>query len=204
MVLLTLFCLFSRFSFNVSSVLLICSIQFSSLHRFNFRTNFFFVRHSIKFLTFSSFSISVNNATIYESISTSTWQVLFFFGAGEDVDEIGSVSYEVTRVWWPTVANFNLNVPRNFKPHLNFNFEMKIKSKFTFQIGIRNQIDFTFTYILCFICCPSWLVISLIRLDFTKMLSFWNGNFKSNGSDGPSWPITAIIFCRTNINVKPS
>ena len=44
-------------------------------------------------------------------------------------------------VWWPIVANFNLNHWRYFKPHLNFIFEMKIKSKFIFQIDIGNQID---------------------------------------------------------------
>ena len=47
-------------------------------------------------------------------------------------------------VWWPIVANFNLNHRRNFKPHLNFFFGMKIKSKFTFQIDMGNQIDFCF------------------------------------------------------------
>ena len=31
-----------------------------------------------------------------------------------------------------------------FKPHLNFISNMKIKSMFTFQIDIRNQIDLTF------------------------------------------------------------
>ena len=45
---------------------------------------------------------------------------------------------------WPIVANLNLNHRRNFKPHLNLIFGMKIKSKFTFQIDIRNQIDFYF------------------------------------------------------------
>ena len=42
------------------------------------------------------------------------------------------------------VANFNLNHRRNFKPHLNFIFGMKIKSKPTFQIDIRIQIDLHF------------------------------------------------------------
>ena len=35
-----------------------------------------------------------------------------------------------------------------FKPHLNFISNMKIKSMFTFQIDIRNQIDLTFTWIV--------------------------------------------------------
>ena len=47
-------------------------------------------------------------------------------------------------VWWPIVAKFNLNQRRNFKPSLNFIFGMKIKSMFTFQIEIRNQIDLHF------------------------------------------------------------
>ena len=41
-----------------------------------------------------------------------------------------------TCVWRPIVANLNLNDQHNFKPHLNFIFGMKIKSKFTFQIDI--------------------------------------------------------------------
>ena len=76
---------------------------------------------------------------------------------------------------------------------------MKIELKFTFQIDIRNQVDLYF-----FICFPSWLVILLIRFNLIKMLLFWNGILKSNGSDGPSWPIAAIVFCRTNINDSPS
>ena len=47
-------------------------------------------------------------------------------------------------LWWPILAKFNLNRRRNFKPHLNFIFDMKIKSMFTFQIDIRNQIDLYF------------------------------------------------------------
>ena len=47
-------------------------------------------------------------------------------------------------LWWPIVTNFNLNHRRNVKPHLNFIFRMTIKSKFTFQIDIPNQIDFYF------------------------------------------------------------
>ena len=47
-------------------------------------------------------------------------------------------------LWWTIVTNFNLNHRRNFKPHLNFIFRMTIKSKFTFQIDIPNQIDFYF------------------------------------------------------------
>ena len=42
------------------------------------------------------------------------------------------------------VANFNLNHRRNFKRILNFIFEIKIKSKLTIQIDIRNQIDLCF------------------------------------------------------------
>ena len=83
-----------------------------------------------------------------------------------------------------------------FKPHLNFISNMKIKSMFTFQIDIRNQIDLTFTWIVFFICC----LVLLIRFDLIKILLFWNGNLKSNVSDGPSWLIAAIVFCRTNIN----
>ena len=48
------------------------------------------------------------------------------------------------RLWWPIVANFNLNHRRNFKPHLNFVLGMKIKSRFTFQIDMQNQTDFYF------------------------------------------------------------
>ena len=47
-------------------------------------------------------------------------------------------------VWPPIFSNFNLNHRHNFKPHLNFIFEVKIKSKFTFQIDIKNQIDLCF------------------------------------------------------------
>ena len=69
----------------------------------------------------------------------------------------------------------------------------------TFQIDIWNQIDPYFYCILFFICCPSWLVVLLIRFNLIKILLFWNGNLKSSGSDGPSWPIAATVLCRTNI-----
>ena len=29
-----------------------------------------------------------------------------------------------------------------------------------------------------------------------------NGNIKLCGSNGPSWPITAIVFCRTRIRLR--
>ena len=73
---------------------------------------------------------------------------------------------------------------------------MKIKSMFTFQIDIRNQIDLHFYLNIIFFYC----LVLLIKFDLIKILLFWNENLKSNGSDGPSWPIAAIIFCRTNIN----
>ena len=41
-------------------------------------------------------------------------------------------------IWWPTVVNLSMNHRCNFNPHLKFIFEMKIKSKFKFQIDIRN------------------------------------------------------------------
>ena len=59
--------------------------------------------------------------------------------------------YMSTYLWWPIVANFNLNHRQNFKSHLNFIFGMKIKSKFTFQIDIRNQIDFYFYFHFSFV-----------------------------------------------------
>ena len=62
-------------------------------------------------------------------------------------------SLHLIYVSWPIVAKFNLNHRDNFKPHLNFIFDMKIESKFTFQIDIRNQVDFYFyLHILSFIC----------------------------------------------------
>ena len=48
------------------------------------------------------------------------------------------------------VAKFNLNQRRSFKPYLNFIFDMKIKSMFTFQIDIRNQIDLHFYFNIIF------------------------------------------------------
>ena len=45
---------------------------------------------------------------------------------------------------WPIFANFSLNHRQNYKPHLNFIFQVKFKSKFTSQIDIRNQIDLCF------------------------------------------------------------
>ena len=116
-------------------------------------------------------------------------------------------------VWWPILAKFNLNRGRNFKPHLNFIFDMKIKSVFTFQIDIRNQIHLYFylhtVFNLLFqeyyiLGCSNWLVILLIRFNLIKILLFWNGNSKSSGSNGPSWPIPVIVFCRTNTNGNPS
>ena len=77
---------------------------------------------------------------------------------------------------------------------------MKIKSKFTFQIDIQKQIDLYFYLHFVFYLLPQLIVISLYKFDLIKTLLFWNENLKSNGSDGPSWPIAAIIFCRTNIN----
>ena len=80
---------------------------------------------------------------------------------------------------------------------------MKIKSKFTFQIDIRNKLIYTFTYIL--FSCPVLvdLVVLLIKFDISKILLFWDGDLTSNGSDRPSWPIAAIVFRRTNINHSP-
>ena len=108
----------------------------------------------------------------------------------------------LTNVWWPNVANFNLNYQRNFKLHLNFIFGMKIEPKFTFEIGIRTQIDYCFCLHFVFYLLSSLINISLIRFDLIKVLlnAFSNGNWKSKGSEGPSWPITAIAFCGTNIN----
>ena len=60
---------------------------------------------------------------------------------------------------------------------------MKIKLKFTLQIDIRNQTDSYFNLHLFFICCPSWLAISLIKFDLIKTVLFWSGNLKSNGND---------------------
>ena len=49
---------------------------------------------------------------------------------------------------------------------------MKIKSKFTFQINIRNKLIYTFTYIL--FSCPVLvdLVVLLIKFDISKILLF--------------------------------
>ena len=63
------------------------------------------------------------------------------------------VTFE-SALWWPIVANFNLNYRRNFKQHLNFILEMKIKSKFTLQVDIQIQIDL---YLLAF--CFSFVVL---------------------------------------------
>ena len=60
---------------------------------------------------------------------------------------------------------------------------MKIKLKFTLQIDIRNQTDSYFNLHLFFICCPSLLVISLIKFDLIKTVLFRSGNLKSNRSD---------------------
>ena len=62
---------------------------------------------------------------------------------------------------------------------------------------------YTFTCRFFLICCPSWLVVSLIRFNLFKILLFWNGNLISSGSDGQSWPIAAIAFYRANINGNP-
>ena len=35
---------------------------------------------------------------------------------------------------------------------------------------------------------------------FNKQIK--NGNLKLRGSNGPSWPIAAMIFCRTRIRLK--
>ena len=37
---------------------------------------------------------------------------------------------------------------------------------------------------------------------FNKQIK--NGNIKLGGSNGPSWPITAIVFCRTRIRLRNS
>ena len=57
-------------------------------------------------------------------------------------------------VWQPVVPKFNLNHRRNFKSHLNFIFDMKMKSKLTFQIDIRNQIDLYFYLQIVFDSLP--------------------------------------------------
>ena len=150
---------------------------------------------------------------------------------------------------WPVLAKFNLNCRHNFEPHLNFIFDMKIKSMFIFQIDIRNQIYLYFylhipsrhttsfqrrfnvhmssstsyrrlidvgttcVYWVVFhllfqeyhiLGCSTCLVMLLIRFNLIKILLFWNGNSKSSGSNGPSWPIPVIVFCRTNTNGNPS
>ena len=51
---------------------------------------------------------------------------------------------EKTRSMVAHCYQLNLNHRCNFKPHFNFIFGIKIKSKLTFQIDIRNQIDFCF------------------------------------------------------------
>ena len=70
------------------------------------------------------------------------------------------------------VANFNLNHRRNFKRILNFIFEIKIKSKLTLQIDIRNQTDLYFYLEAVFHLLPSWLVILLIKFDLIKLNTF--------------------------------
>ena len=78
---------------------------------------------------------------------------------------------------------------------------MKIKWKFTFQIDIGNQNWFINLIAFCFFDLLSqFIVISLIRFNLIEIILFWNWNLKSNGSDGPSRPITTIAFCRTNIS----
>ena len=65
-------------------------------------------------------------------------------------------------VWWPIVVKFNINRWRNFKPHLKFIFDMKIKSKFTFKIDIWNQIDLHFYLNIVFHLLPSFYWSGLI------------------------------------------
>ena len=60
-------------------------------------------------------------------------------------------------VWWSVVPNFNLNHRHKFKPPLNFIFEIKTKSKFTFQVDIQNQIDLFFPLYFVFRLL-SWLI----------------------------------------------
>ena len=73
---------------------------------------------------------------------------------------------------------------------------MYINSKFTFQIDIETKFLYTFIYIFFFVYFPGWLVILLTKFDFSKALLLWNGNLTSNGSHGPSWPITAIFLAK--------
>ena len=68
-----------------------------------------------------------------------------------------------------------------------------------FKLISETKFNYTFTCILLLICCPSWLVMSLIRFNLIKIVLFWNKNLKSNDSDGLSWLITIIVFCRANI-----
>ena len=89
---------------------------------------------------------------------------------------------------------------RILNPFLTWRLSQCLHLKLIFE----TKLIYTFTWILFLICCPSWLVVSLIRFNLIKILLFWNGNLKSSSSDEPSWPIAAIVFCRTNINGSPS
>ena len=114
----------------------------------------------------------------------------------------------VSSVWWTIVAKFNLKhrlISNRIKtsPKLNFSTR-RLSQSLHVKLISETKLIYTFTCILFLIYCPSWLVVLLIRFDLIKILLFWNGILKSNGSDGPSRPIAAIIFCRTNINDSPS
>ena len=64
-------------------------------------------------------------------------------------------------------VNTKESIPIQFNP-MQFQTPFKLHFRnFTLQIDNRNEsVLYTFTYIF-FICCPSWLVILLIKFDLT-------------------------------------
>ena len=53
-----------------------------------------------------------------------------------------------TSLWWPIVANLNLNCRRNLKLHLYYDITLKFKTKIKYEIDFHYLFYFTF-HLLC-------------------------------------------------------
>ena len=100
----------------------------------------------------------------------------------------------MNKVWWPFVAILNLNLHCNhiYTTILHWNFKPKSRTKSIFNIISTTHILLIWIWIVLWVVY--WLTI------FNNQIK--NGNLKLCASNGPSWLIAAVVFCRTRIRLK--
>ena len=96
----------------------------------------------------------------------------------------------VSFVWWPIVANLNLNLYCNHTYTTTFHWVIKS----IFNIKSTTRILLIWFWIVL------WIELVIRLMIYNKQIK--NGNIKLCGSNRPSWPVTAIVFCRTRIRLR--